>query len=65
MQDQAANLARVVSVFKLDDNASSFIAPQERPVSTEMPRAALRKETTVAPALQTSGKQGASDWEEF
>ena len=65
MQDQAANLARVVSVFKLDDNALSFIAPPEPSVSTEMPRPALRKETAVAPALQTSGKQGASDWEEF
>ncbi len=69
MQDQAANLARVVSVFKLDHEAPAYVAPVEPTapaVSTEAPRAALRKEMTVAPAQRITGKQSnGSDWEEF
>lgn len=64
MQDQAANLARVVSIFKLDHD-TPYVAPA-RAVSTEMPRAALRKEIAVAPAPRMTGKQSnGSDWEEF
>ena len=64
MQDQAANLARVVSVFKLD-HETPHAAPA-RAVSTEPPRAALRKEIAVAPAPRITGKQSnGSDWEEF
>ena len=64
MQDQAANLARVVSIFKLDQEPAK---PAVRPsVSTAKPVAALRKERSVAPAPQITGKQSnGSDWEEF
>jgi methyl-accepting chemotaxis protein len=66
MQDQAANLARVVSVFKLDQETASYVAPVAELVSTDAPPAALRKEMTVAPAPRMSGKQSnGSDWEEF
>ena len=64
MQDQAANLARVVRVFKLDHD-TPHVAPK-RPVSTEVPGAALRKEMAVAPAPRMTAKQSnGSDWEEF
>jgi methyl-accepting chemotaxis protein len=53
MQDQAANLARVVAVFKLDQQATSGPA-----LSTARPMAALRKEK-LTPALANGG----SDWE--
>jgi methyl-accepting chemotaxis protein len=64
MQDQAANLARVVSIFKLDHEPAT---PAARPsVSTAKPVAALRKERSVAPAPRITGKQSnGSDWEEF
>jgi methyl-accepting chemotaxis protein len=66
MQDQAANLARVVSVFKLDHNAPAYVAPVEHDVSTDIAPAALRKEIAVAPAPRMTGKQSnGSDWEEF
>lgn len=66
MQDQAANLARVVSVFKLNQDTPFHVAPREQSLSTEVPRAALRKEIAVAPAPRTIGKQSnGSDWEEF
>ncbi|WP_426212189.1 methyl-accepting chemotaxis protein [Massilia sp. TWP1-3-3] len=64
MQDQAANLARVVSVFKLDHETAYLASPQ--PVSTELPRAALRKEIAAAGAPRMAAKQSnGSDWEEF
>ena len=81
MQEQAANLARVVSVFKLDH---APVAPQpqrstqqlpskqlarRRPtngVSTEAPSAALRKEAPAKPARRLMPAQASdSDWEEF
>jgi methyl-accepting chemotaxis protein len=64
MQDQAANLARVVSVFKLDHGQPQTAA---RPaVSTAEPLEALKKVTSVAPAPRITGKQSnGSDWEEF
>jgi methyl-accepting chemotaxis protein len=66
MQDQAANLARVVSVFKLDQQAADYVAPQEEIVSTDRKPAALRKEIAAAPAPRITGKQSnGSDWEEF
>jgi methyl-accepting chemotaxis protein len=66
MQDQAANLARVVSVFKLDHDAPAYVAPLKPAVSTEAPRPALKKEITAAPAPRITGKQSnGSDWEEF
>ncbi|MFZ3289839.1 MAG: methyl-accepting chemotaxis protein, partial [Telluria sp.] len=45
MQDQAANLARVVSVFKLDHQAQASL-------STLQPRPALRKEIASATVRQ-------------
>ncbi len=64
MQDQAANLARVVSLFKLDHETVNTAARNS--VSTAKPVAALRKERSVAPAPQITGKQSnGSDWEEF
>jgi len=64
MQDQAANLARVVSVFKLDHEQRR---PAARPaVSTGEPAKALRKVASVAPAPRITGKQSnGSDWEAF
>jgi len=64
MQDQAANLARVVSVFKLDSSASAQVTPSI--VSTSKPVAALREEKVAAPAPRIAAKQPATeDWEEF
>jgi methyl-accepting chemotaxis protein len=64
MQDQAANLARVVSVFKLEhDHMESAAQPD---LSTAKPVQALRKVASVTPAPRISGKQSnGSDWEEF
>ena len=64
MQEQAANLARVVSVFKLGNEAP--ITVRNNAMSTERPAPALRKEIAVAPAPRISAKQSnGSDWEEF
>ncbi len=64
MQEQAANLARVVSVFKLGNEMP--IRVKASAMSTERPAAALRKEIAVAPAPRISAKQSnGSDWEEF
>ena len=64
MQDQAANLARVVSVFKLDHEGEHVAA---RPaMSTAKPAPALRKQVSVAPAPRVTEKQSnGSDWESF
>ncbi len=64
MQDQAATLARVVSVFKLDQADAKV--PRKPVVSTGKPAPALRKEVAVAPAPRIAAKQSnGSDWEEF
>lgn len=65
MQDQAANLARVVSVFKID-SSTSYIPPR-KVVSTAAPVAALMEETAAgsAPRITTSKQSSGSDWEEF
>jgi methyl-accepting chemotaxis protein len=64
MQDQAANLARVVSVFKLDATALVVAAPA--PLSTARPAAALREEKVAEAAPRISQKQSkAEDWEAF
>jgi methyl-accepting chemotaxis protein len=47
MQDQAANLARVVSVLKLD-SSTSYVAPTPA-VSTAASAAALMKKAVAAP----------------
>jgi methyl-accepting chemotaxis protein len=57
MQDQAASLARVVSVFKLD--AAQAVVTPAPAVSAARPAPALRKQS--AAALQANG----SDWEQF
>jgi len=63
MQDQAANLARVVSVFKLDSSPTP--APRA-PVSTVKPAAALQEQTAAASAPRLAAKQSnGEDWEEF
>ncbi len=71
MQDQAASLARVVSVFKMDVVAA---APRMRAVSTAKPAPALKKPMAAVPLAKrpvasaaASGKPSASssDWEEF
>jgi methyl-accepting chemotaxis protein len=71
MQDQAAGLARVVSVFKMDQPARS---PSVRAVSTAKPAQTLRKQVAVVPPAKrpaataaASSKPAASesDWEEF
>jgi len=67
MQDQAANLARVVSVFKLDHEP---VAARQRvvaqSVSTKAPPTALKKEIPATPARRLAAAQPSeSDWEEF
>ncbi len=67
MQDQAANLARVVSVFKLDHEP--VVARQRamaQPVSTEARPTALKKEIPATPVRRLAAAQPSeSDWEEF
>ncbi|HEU4775580.1 MAG TPA: methyl-accepting chemotaxis protein, partial [Telluria sp.] len=64
MQDQAANLARVVSVFKLD--SSTTPALRRAPVSTARPVAALQEEAAATSAPRITAKQSnGEDWEEF
>ena len=64
MQDQAASLARVVSIFKLDQEPAKPVA--RKPMSTAKPVAALRKEKIAAPAPRIAVKQSdGSDWDEF
>jgi len=64
MQEQAANLARVVSVFKLD--GAPALVVRENAMSTGKPAAALRKQVAVTPAPRIAAKQSnGSDWEEF
>ena len=68
MQDQAANLARVVSVFKLDSSATPpQRAPAPRaPVSTAKPAAALQEEAAAPSVPRITAKQSnGEDWEEF
>jgi methyl-accepting chemotaxis protein len=75
MQDQAAGLARVVSVFKMDAQYGGAPVRAARAVSTAKPAPALRKQIAAAPiakkrpapAAAASGKPSASegDWEEF
>ncbi len=60
MQDRAASLARVVSVFKLDASQTVVTPKAAAPaVSSARPAPALRKQ--IASAKQSNG----SDWEEF
>jgi len=64
MQDQAANLARVVSVFKLDSSATPAL--RRAPVSTARPVAALQEEAAATSAPRITAKQSnGEDWEEF
>jgi methyl-accepting chemotaxis protein len=64
MQDQAANLARVVSVFKLD--SSTRAAAPRAPVSTARPAPALTEEKAADPVPRIAAKQSnGEDWEEF
>jgi methyl-accepting chemotaxis protein len=68
MQDQAANLARVVSVFKLDAAHEVVTAVAAKPaVSSGRAAPALRKQiTNKAASPKVAAKQsGDSDWEEF
>jgi methyl-accepting chemotaxis protein len=62
MQDQAANLARVVSVFKLDSGVVQAHAAAA--VSSERPAAALKQKAAPAPRL-AARKPADSDFEEF
>ena len=54
MQEQAAHLARVVSIFKV---AAGPGAPAGTPVSTVRPPPALRKQITAAPKAQRVARQ--------
>jgi methyl-accepting chemotaxis protein len=75
MQHQAAGLARVVSVFKMESVAGQAPARAARAVSTAKPAQALKKQIAAVPlakkrpatAAAASGKPSASegDWEEF
>jgi methyl-accepting chemotaxis protein len=63
MQDQAANLARVVSIFKLDIDADRANLSS---LSTAQPAAALSKQMVLTPASRHSRNQPENaDWDEF
>ena len=62
MQDQAAHLARVVSVFKLGNEKAIAVRPSA--MSTERPVAALKKQPASAPARLADTQSADSDWEE-
>jgi methyl-accepting chemotaxis protein len=65
MQDQAASLARVVSVFKLDSSTPAVLrAPI---VSTGKPVPALREESADAhaPRISIKKQSNGDDWDEF
>ncbi len=62
MQDQAAHLARVVSVFKLGNEKAIAVSP--RAMSTERPVAALKKQPAPATARLADTRSLESDWEE-
>ncbi len=69
MQDQAATLARVVSVFKLDQSSDAHAMPAPA-VSAPRPRPALSKQLSARtkPAAQRAqpvATPGSADWEEF
>ena len=55
MQEQAANLARVVGIFKVDNEAAP--APITRPVSTVQPPPALRKQIAASPKAERVARQ--------
>jgi methyl-accepting chemotaxis protein len=70
MQDQAATLAQVVSVFKLDDHAVPAIAaPARAPARVPArPAPALRVSTSAASAkapARTPARASADEWETF
>ncbi|HEY0490475.1 MAG TPA: methyl-accepting chemotaxis protein [Telluria sp.] len=54
MQEQAAHLARVVSIFRVEADLDAAI---RTPVSTVRPRPALRKQITAAPEAQRVARQ--------
>jgi methyl-accepting chemotaxis protein len=54
MQEQAAHLARVVGIFKVEAGLHAAI---RTPVSTVRPRPALRKQITAAPKAQRVARQ--------
>jgi methyl-accepting chemotaxis protein len=70
MQDQAATLAQVVSVFKLDGNAvAALAAPARAPVRVPArPAPALRASRPAAPAkaaAKAPARVSADEWETF
>jgi methyl-accepting chemotaxis protein len=70
MQDQAATLAGVVSVFKLDrahDLGAVAVAPVKKaaPVRTALPRAATPAPKAAAKPAKRKAQAVAAEWEEF
>jgi len=73
MQDQAAKLAEVVSVFKLDGHVAAAPAPAPARAVAVRAKPAARpvKKAPVAPVVAAPVKQaarataGADEWEEF
>ena len=72
MQEQAAKLAQVVGVFKLDTQAVARAAPKAAPVRAiaarpqQAPRAAKAPAKQAAPAKPAArATAGADEWEEF
>ena len=64
MQDQAASLARVVSVFKIGNDKP--VGQNRNAMSTGATVAALRKEVALAPVSRSGGRQSdGGDWEEI
>lgn len=67
MQEQAENLVKVVSVFKIDN---SFSAPKPRPATrtsapTKRPTPVAAARIKAQPAKATAEAEAGQDWEEF
>jgi methyl-accepting chemotaxis protein len=69
LQEQAARLAEVVSVFRMDEAALPRAQPvalrQTATASAPAPRPALKKPAAKAPAKQVATASSGDDWEEF
>ena len=70
MQEQAASLSRVVSVFRLADGSGAPLAVRpavpaiERQAPSRLPAAPVASRSVARPATPVGGSAG-GDWEEF
>ncbi|HTN64732.1 MAG TPA: methyl-accepting chemotaxis protein, partial [Burkholderiaceae bacterium] len=68
LQDQAASLADVVSVFKLSENGAAGVPSAIEPAVVKRPVAMLKGRAANAPSIRKIGNAGEAtggDWEQF